>query len=47
MSNKTTKNTYKELSSNVLTSKSWKEKCVIKKEKNKLETRVEQKTTPN
>lgn len=47
MSNKTTKNTYKELSSNVLASKSWKEKCVIKKAKKKLETRVEQKTIPN
>ena len=31
MSNKTAKNIHKELSSNVLASKSWKEKCVIKK----------------
>ena len=31
MSNKTAKNIHKELSSDVLASKSWKEKCVIKK----------------
>ena len=33
MSNKTAKNIHKELSSDVLASKSWKEKCVIKKKK--------------
>ena len=43
MSNKTAKNIRKELSSDVLASKSWKEKCVIKKKKK--ETSVEQKTT--
>ena len=33
MSNKTAKSIHKELSSDVLASKSWKEKCVIKKKK--------------
>ena len=31
--NEATKNTYKELRGDVLVSKSWKEKCVFKKEK--------------